>query len=142
MHRGKSSVMHSFPRRFRVSHHIDSNSNPGITLEQSNRLLDSDVPRTVTLLKQSKKAVLRPFFIDICHSATANENRAFRVPVLYNVVVTSSGYDQLLPDSITRQDGILNALSKSMFYILNANPLAILKLNQNLRVSNHKSILY
>ena len=42
MHQGKSSVMHCFPCRFRVSYHIDSNSNPVMTLEESNRLLDSD----------------------------------------------------------------------------------------------------
>ena len=46
--------MHCFPRRFQVSHHIGSNSNSGKTLEESTRLLDSDVLRTVTLLKQSK----------------------------------------------------------------------------------------
>ena len=91
--------MHCFPRRFRVSHHIGSNSNPGMTQEESNRPLDSDVLHTVTLLKQKKKtskAGLRPFFIDVCHSASANENRAFRAALPYNVVITSSGFDWLL----------------------------------------------
>ena len=61
MHQGRSSVMHCFPHRFWVSHHIDSNSNPGMTLEESNRLLDSNVPCTITLLKQSKKSVRLDF---------------------------------------------------------------------------------
>ena len=52
MHQGSSSVMQYFPRRFRVPHHIGFNSNPGMTVEESSRLLDSDVLRTVTLLKQ------------------------------------------------------------------------------------------
>ena len=55
MHQGRSSVIHCFRRRFWVSHNIGFNSNSGMTLEESNRLLDSDVLRTVTLLKQEKK---------------------------------------------------------------------------------------
>ena len=91
--------MHCFHHSFRVPHHIGSNRNPGMTLEESICLLDSDEIHTVTLLKQSKtsKAGLRPFFIDICHSASANENRAFHAPLLYNVVFTSSSFDRLLP---------------------------------------------
>ena len=61
MHQGRSSVMHCFPCRFWVPHHIGSNSNSGMTLEESSCLQDSDMLRTVTLLKQSKKPV-RPDF--------------------------------------------------------------------------------
>ena len=103
MHQGGSSVMHNFYRRFRVPHQIGSNSNSGMTLKESSRLLNSDVLRTVTLLKKSKtcKAEFRPFFIDTCHSASANENRALLTNPFTNNLHINVWLQVVIPKNIT-----------------------------------------
>ena len=62
MHQGRSSVMHCLHRRFRsffFLHHIGSDRNPGMTLEEPSRLLDRDVLRSC--LYQSNQ-IVRPDF--------------------------------------------------------------------------------
>ena len=91
MHHGRSSVMHCLHCRFRVLHHIGSGSNPDMTLEEPSRLLDRDILHAMPLNKTHKDE-LRPFFIDICPSVSANEKQGVHTPLLYNTIFTSSGF--------------------------------------------------
>ena len=63
MHQSRSSVMHCLHHRFRVFlHHIGSDRNPGMTLEEPSCLLDHDVLRSCLYpSKKINKAGLRPF---------------------------------------------------------------------------------
>ena len=65
MHQGRSSVMHCLHRWFRGGflHHIGSDSNPSMTLEEPSRLLDRDMLRSCLYQSKKKKIItIRPDF--------------------------------------------------------------------------------
>ena len=97
MHQGRSSVMLCLHCRFRVFlHHIGSDSNPGMTLEEPSRLPHCDVLRTCLYQKNKKPNFGRS--IDICHSVTANEKQGIpQSSTIHNTIFTSSGFGWLLP---------------------------------------------
>ena len=81
-------------------YHISSDSNPGMTLEEPRRLRDRDVLRSC--LYQSKEILIKAVLRDICPLVNSQCKQGIpHSSAIYNTIFTSSGFDWILPESVT-----------------------------------------